>query len=122
MIDSVRVLLCDDAGEVRSLIRAELDLEPDIVVIGEATNGVEAIALAEDTQPDVVLLDIAMPVMDGLEALPRIRKAAPQASVIVLSASEVSEMASVVVAGGASRYIPKGTPAERIVEAVRAVR
>ena len=71
---SLRVLLCDDMQQVRLILRAEMSLESDLEIVGEATNGAEAIELARKSQPDVVVLDLTMPVMDGLEALPGIRK------------------------------------------------
>jgi CheY-like chemotaxis protein len=83
----VRTLIVDDHAEIRFILRiaaARYGLE----VVGEAGNGQEAIALASSFQPDLILLDIAMPVMDGLEALPSIRHAAPTAKIVVLSAFE----------------------------------
>ena len=116
---AVRVIVCDDACHVRTLIKTELDLEPDMEVVGEASNGVEAIDLARTEQPDVVILDLAMPVMGGLEALPRIKRAAPLAKIIVFSSFEVAEMADKAFAAGASRYIEKSAPAYQIIAAVR---
>jgi DNA-binding NarL/FixJ family response regulator len=116
---ALRVIVCDDTPQVRVLIKTELSLEPDMIVVGEAVNGAEAIDLARSEQPDVVLLDLGMPVMDGLEALPEIKEAAPTARVIVYSSFEVSEMAEKAVAAGASRYIEKSAPAHQIVAAVR---
>ncbi|MDQ4057519.1 MAG: response regulator transcription factor [Actinomycetota bacterium] len=113
------MIVCDDTLQVRVLIKTELGLEDDMIVVGEAANGVEAIDLARSEQPDVVLLDLGMPVMDGLEALPGIRQAAPTARVIVYSSFDVSEMAEKAVAAGASRYIEKSAPAHQLVAAVR---
>jgi DNA-binding NarL/FixJ family response regulator len=113
------VIVCDDTRQVRTLIKAELSLEPDILVVGEAANGAEAIDLARSEQPDVVVLDLGMPVMGGLEALPKIKQAAPTARIIVVSSFDVAEMADKAVAAGASRYIEKGAPAQQIVAAVR---
>ena len=119
MSKSLRVLLCDDLQQVRLLLRTEMSLESDLVIVGEATNGAEAIELARESQPDVVVLDLTMPVMDGLEALPGIRKAAPKARVIMLSAHG-SEMRARAVAAGASSYIEKTATTREIVDAVRA--
>ena len=116
---ALRVIVCDDTLQVRVLIKTELSLEPDMIVVGEAANGAEAIDLARSEQPDVVLLDLGMPVMDGLEALPEIKEAAPSTRVIVYSSFEVSEMAEKAVAAGASRYIEKSAPADQLVAAVR---
>jgi DNA-binding NarL/FixJ family response regulator len=117
---SLRVLLCDDMQQVRLVLRTEMSLESDLEVVGEATNGLEAIELARKSQPDVVILDLTMPVMDGLEALPRIREAAPSARVIMLSAHGTSDMKAKAVAAGASRYIEKTATTREIVDAVRA--
>ena len=116
---SLRVLLCDDMQQIRMLLRTEMSLETDLEVVGEATNGAEAIEAARASQPDVVVLDLTMPVMDGLEALPRIRAVAPEARVIMLSAHGSSEMESKAVAAGATRYIEKTATTQEIVEAVR---
>ena len=116
---SLRVLLCDDMHQVRLLLRTEMTLESDLEIVGEATNGAEAIELAREWQPDVVVLDLTMPVMDGLEALPRIREAAPAARVIMLSAHGASEMEARAVAAGASLYIEKTVSTSEIVRAVR---
>ena len=119
MSKALRVLLCDDMHQVRLLLRTEMSLESDLVIVGEATNGAEAIELAREAQPDVVVLDLTMPVMDGLEALPGIRKAAPKARVIMLSAHG-SEMRARAEAAGASIYIEKTATTREIVDAVRA--
>ena len=117
--ESLRVLLCDDMQQIRLLLRTEISLESDLEVVGEATNGAEAIELARASQPDVVVLDLTMPVMDGLEALPQIRAAAPEARVIMLSAHGSGEMESKAVAAGATRYMEKTATAREIVDAVR---
>jgi DNA-binding NarL/FixJ family response regulator len=116
---SLRVLLCDDMQQVRLLLRTEMSLESDLEIVGEATNGAEAIELARESQPDVVVLDLTMPVMDGLEALPGIRAAAPAARVIMLSAHGASEMEARAVAAGASLYLEKTAATSEIVRAVR---
>jgi DNA-binding NarL/FixJ family response regulator len=99
-----------------------MSLESDLEIVGEASNGAEAIELARSAQPDVVVLDLTMPVMDGLEALPRIREAAPGARVIMLSAHGTNDMEARAVAAGASRYLEKTATTREIVEAVRAHR
>ncbi len=116
---SLRVLLCDDMHQVRLLLRTEMTLESDLEIVGEATNGAEAIEIARESQPDVVVLDLTMPVMNGLEALPRIREAAPAARVIMLSAHGASEMEARAFAAGASLYIEKTASTSEIVQAVR---
>lgn len=115
----VDIYLCDDVPELRQLLRVILEEDPGLRVVGEtgdARVGIEEIA---ELQPNVVLLDLSMPGMDGLEALPLIRRAAPGTSVIVFSGFTESRMAGLVLEGGAARYIEKGEPLERVREAVR---
>jgi DNA-binding NarL/FixJ family response regulator len=112
-----RVLLCDDSPQIRELLRIVLELEGNEVV-GEAGNGREAVEEAERLQPDVVLLDLSMPVMDGLEALPEIRRVAPEARIIVLSGFDNDRLVSQALALGADQYVPKGGDPNEIVDAV----
>jgi DNA-binding NarL/FixJ family response regulator len=112
-----RVLLCDDCARVRELVRLVLELE-GIQVVGEAGDGGAAIEEAGRCQPDVVLLDLSMPSMDGLEALPEIRRVAPQARVVVLSGFDNPLIAERALELGAVRYVEKGARPEEIVAAV----
>lgn len=112
----IRVLLVDDAADIRMLVRMGLRRDGRFDVVGEASNGVEAIERAEEHQPDVVLLDVAMPVMDGLEALPKIRDVAPRARVVILSGFTSESMHEGATAQGADAYLEKGTPLPRIAE------
>lgn len=116
-----RVLLCDDTRDIILLLGAEFELHSDLEVIAEAANGKDAIALAADLQPDVVVLDLTMPQMDGLEALPQILKAAPNTKVVVLSSHDASALAPQVLRLGACRYIEKGAPADEIAQVVQDV-
>jgi DNA-binding NarL/FixJ family response regulator len=118
MSGKVRVLVCDDSGEFRRVLGMVLALGDGLEVVGEASDGREAIERAERCRPDVVLLDLAMPVLDGLEALPEIRRVAPQAAVIVLSAFEARAMAQRALELGAAGYLEKGATPEAIIEAV----
>jgi len=113
-----RVLVVDDVDEIRMLLTLVLGLEANIEVVGEATNGKEAIELARQLKPDVVLLDVAMPVMSGDEALPYILDASPQSKVIVVSAFEARVMRDKVLALGAVAYVEKGFNPEPIVKAI----
>ena len=112
-----RVLLCDDSPQIRALLRIVLELEGNEVV-SVAGNGREAVEEAERLQPDVVLLDLSMPVMDGLEALPEIRRVAPEARIIVLSGFDNDRLVSQALALGADHYVPKGGDPDEIVDAV----
>lgn len=112
-----RVLLCDDCAPVRELVRLVLELE-GIQVVGEAGDGGAAIEEAGRCQPDVVLLDLSMPAMDGLEALPEIRRVAPQARVVVLSGFDNPVIVERALELGAVRYVEKGGRPEEIVAAV----
>src|SRR3954451_11949681 len=84
----IRVLIADDHSVLREGLRMVIELQPDLEVAGEAADGAEALTLARTLQPDVVLLDLMMPNLDGLAALPRLREAAPRARVVVLTSSE----------------------------------
>lgn len=81
----MRVLLADDVADIRAIIRTNLELDDRFQVVGEAGDGRQAVQLAGDLQPDAVVLDVAMPVMDGLEAIPRIKKVAPESCILILS-------------------------------------
>lgn len=105
---SPRILIVDDNGVVRKLMRLEIESLNKYDVVGEAADGEEAVEQAIALQPDLVLLDLAMPVMDGLQALPLIRAAVSDVRVIVLSGFDVRSMAPKALAAGADRYLEKG--------------
>ena len=111
------VLICDDSTEIRELVRIVVEQDGNRVV-GEAANGREAIAKAEERQPDVVLLDLSMPVMDGLEALPEIQRVAPAARVVVLSGFGHAGLVAQALNLGAERYVTKGGDPSEILAAV----
>ena len=116
-----RVLLCDDTRDILLLLESEFDLHPDLEVVGQADNGRQAISLAEAHQPDVVVLDLAMPQMDGLQALPAILEVAPEAKVVVLSGFEARGMEPKAIELGARCYVEKGVAASDIAGVVREV-
>ncbi len=111
------VLLVDDVVEMRYLLRILLANVTRCHVIGEAENGEEAVALARTLQPDIVVLDVQMPRMNGLEALPLIKQAVPHARVIVYSSRP--DAASAAMELGAFRYLEKGTDPMQVPAAVR---
>jgi CheY-like chemotaxis protein len=114
----VRVMLVDDAGEVRWLIGLLVEDEAGWTVVGEAGDGAEAIVRAEQTRPDVVLLDMSMPVMDGLEALPHLRRVLPQALIVLVTAFPVAEVREVAVGCGADACLDKVDMATTLVPAL----
>lgn len=116
---SLGVLLVDDAADLRLLMRLSLQSSGGIVVVGEAGDGREGLDLASQLQPDVVLLDLAMPIMDGLEALPLIREAAPAAKVVVLSGFDDRRMRESAMRLGAVAYVEKGTPTAELVSMIK---
>lgn len=110
------VLLADDTEDLRLLLRILLESGGSFTVVAEATNGAEAIDLAEIHRPDIVLLDLAMPVMGGLEALPEILRRSPHSKVAVLSGFEAERLAAEALALGASAYLEKGMAPRDIVD------
>ena len=114
-----RVLLCDDAEDIRLLLRLEFGFDPDIEVVGEAQNGAEVIEAARRLRPDVIVLDLAMPLLDGLESLVEIRRVAPEAKVVVLSGFKATAMARHAIALGASGYVQKGAPPAELLRVMK---
>lgn len=105
---SIGVLICDDVESMRVLLGVIVGLRPGLHVVGEAADGEQAITEAARLQPDVILLDLSMPRRTGLDALPEIKRVAPEAKVIVLSGFATAMVASEVLALGADRYVEKG--------------
>jgi DNA-binding NarL/FixJ family response regulator len=105
----IRVVLVDDVPELRLLVRLTLEEDPGIEVVGEASNGRQGVEVVEATDPDLVLLDLSMPDMDGLEAIPLMRAHAPHARVVVLSGHEAGRVSLEALDQGASRYINKAS-------------
>jgi len=113
--------LVDDHEVVRSGIRALLDAQAGMQVVGEAGSGEEAVRAACDLMPDVVLMDITMPGMDGLEAARRVKEACEAAAVLALTIHEGREYFFEMLKAGASGYVPKSAAAEELIFAIRAV-
>jgi DNA-binding NarL/FixJ family response regulator len=107
-VGALRTVLVDDVEDLRALLRVLLLQDGRFEIVGEAANGQEAIELARRLQPDVVVLDLAMPIMDGLTALPGLREAAPHARTVVLSGLPVEEMGTAASDAGAVGYLEKG--------------
>ncbi len=116
----IRVLVCDDVEAFRALMRFTLQEDPEIEVVGEAPDGMAAIKAAERLQPDVVLLDLTMPILDGIDALPTLLERAPGARVVALSGWGAERMAEAAIEQGAVAYVEKTDDVEAIRAAVRA--
>ena len=114
-----RVLLVDDHAVVREGLRAFLELQPGMAVVGEAADGRTAVERARALQPDVVLLDLVMPELDGLVALPRILEASPSSRVVVLTSFGDEERVARAVRAGAAGYLLKDARPDEIVAAIR---
>ncbi len=116
----IRILLADDQQLVREGLRALLDLIPDIRVVGEAGDGAEAVERAQQMQPDVVLMDVRMPGLDGVAATRRLHEACPEVKVIILTTFDDDEYVFEGLRAGAAGYLLKDVPSEQLVEAIRA--
>src|SRR4051794_21481920 len=114
----VRVFLCDDVSSFRRLMRFALEDDGAVEVVGEAGDGEAGVAGVLETRPDVVLLDISMPRLDGLAAIPMIREGSPGTAIVVFSGFSEDRMAEEAIAHGADRYLRKGADLEEIRAAV----
>jgi DNA-binding NarL/FixJ family response regulator len=121
-MEKIRILLVDDHTVVRQGLRALLEAEPDIAVIGEADTGRAAVQLTKKLQPDVVVMDIAMPQLNGLEATRQIMKENPNAKVLVLSSYNDDEYVHQLTEAGAVGYLLKQTASTELLKAVREAR
>jgi DNA-binding NarL/FixJ family response regulator len=115
----IRVLLVDDQVVVRRALRARFYLEPDLQVVGEASTGREALTLAQTLVPDVVLMDIAMPGMDGIEATAALHKEVPQSAVVILSISDDLQTREQAQDAGAVAFVEKRGATETLLSAIR---
>jgi len=116
----IRIALVDDADEMRLLVGMSLTLSGEFEVVGEAANGREAVAVAQEHRPELMLLDLSMPEMDGLEALPLVLDASPETCVVVFSGFDEAQLGREARSLGARGYIEKGTPLEDLVVLLRA--
>jgi DNA-binding NarL/FixJ family response regulator len=118
---STRVLICDDQALVRGGFRAILDSRPDLEVVGEAENGVEAVALAERRHPDVILMDIRMPIVDGVEATRRLVANGTAARILILTTFDLDEYVHAAIRAGASGFLLKDVKPADLVDAIHVV-
>ena len=119
--DPLDVLIVDDAEDFRELLRLCLARNARINIVGEATNGEEALTEVAARHPDVVILDLSMPVMDGLEAAPLIKQENPGVKIVVLSGFRASDLAAKAIAAGADAYVEKSVFLTELESAIFAV-
>ena len=117
---SIRLLIVDDHGVVRQGLRMYLALDPELEVVGEATNGTEALRLAHELKPDVVLMDLLMPIMDGIAATGAIRRELPEVEVIALTSVLEDSAVYGAMRAGAIGYLLKDTKADELCRAIKA--
>lgn len=120
-MSKIKVLLVDDHAIMRDGISALINLQDDIEIVGEASEGKEAIEKARELEPDVVIMDISMPEMDGLEATRRIKKKNPSVKVLVLTQHDNREYILSTIKSGSDGYLPKRALGSELVAAIRAI-
>ena len=120
-MDSIRILVVDDHPLVRDGLRALIDAAPDCELVGEATSGEEAMSMAEDLQPDVILMDVKMPGMDGIRATRQIVRTSPHIAILVLTMLEDDNSVFTAMRAGARGYLLKGASHGEVLRAIRAV-
>jgi two-component system, NarL family, response regulator LiaR len=121
MSNPIRILITDDHVVVRRGTQALLATEPEIEVVGEAKNGEEAVAKALQLQPDVILMDLEMPIMDGIEAIRRITASRPEARVLVLTSFATDDKVFPAIKAGALGYLLKDSSPDELIRAIRQV-
>jgi DNA-binding NarL/FixJ family response regulator len=118
---TTRVLLCDDQELVRVGLRMIVESQDDLVVVAEAANGAEAVEKAHDLRPDLVLMDVRMPVLDGVAATGRICAGLPDVRVLIITTFDLDEYAFAALRAGASGFLVKDAPSEEMLVAIRGV-
>src|SRR3989338_8674203 len=121
MPDNIRVFLCDDHKLFRQGIKKLLELEPDIKIVGEANDGQEMLDMAKKSGPDVILVDIGMPKMDGVTAAYKVKKILPHANIIILTVYEDEPHIFQAIKAGAMGYLLKDVSIDELIEAIRRV-
>jgi PAS domain S-box-containing protein len=119
--DPIRIVIADDSDDIRMLVTFILSVEDDFSVVGEAADGLEAIVQAGKHRPDVLLLDLAMPVLDGLEAIPRVRDVSPETLIVMLSGFDARTAAAGVVERGAVAFVEKGVLGQSLANVIREI-
>jgi DNA-binding NarL/FixJ family response regulator len=117
----IRVLLIDDHAPIRQFLRTTLQQSPDFVIVGEASDGLDAIEKFQDLDPDLILLDIGLPAMNGIEVTRRIRSLSPAAKILIVSQNLSWDIAKEALRSGASGYIVKSDAAIELHPAVKSV-
>jgi DNA-binding NarL/FixJ family response regulator len=117
----VSVIVCDDVPEMRAVLQDVLSEDHSVTILAEVGDGQECVRTTRELQPDVLLLDLSMPGMDGLDAIPLIMSMAPRTGIIVFSGLGAGNMEELAMARGADLYIEKGTPLDELRTAVRNV-
>ena len=120
-MDKIKILIADDHAVVREGTRQILEQEPDLEVVGEACDGEEAVKLAGSARPDVAIVDIAMPKVDGIEATKQIKTLYPSIAVLILSAYDDDQFVFNLLEAGAAGYLLKSIRSHELIEAIRAV-
>jgi DNA-binding NarL/FixJ family response regulator len=121
-MDTIRILIADDHPVVRDGLLAILSTQPDFLVVGEAASGQEVIELASQLQPDVILLDLELPILDGVEALRQVRLRHPEIQALVFTAFDTDERILGAVRAGAKGYLLKGVVRDEIFRAIREIK
>lgn len=120
-MDQIKIVIADDHAVVREGTRQILEQEPDMCVVGEADNGEEAVKLVTANKPNVAIIDVAMPVMDGIEATKRIKAVSPSTAVLILSAYDDDQFVFSLLEAGSAGYLLKSVRGRELVDAVRSV-
>jgi DNA-binding NarL/FixJ family response regulator len=121
MTKPIRVLIAEDQTILRESLRVLISTEPDLAVVGEASDGEEAVHKVAKLRPDIVVLDVSMPLMDGVQATQLIKRAYPDMKVVILSVHETRSQIRRVIQAGASGYVVKRSAAEELIQALRTV-